>query len=799
VLIYIRHAETGELAPDRLIFNFEETSVRQWLGLNTNRSKKGRDEEPVFIPIPRGGQVFAQLSPGRGDAFCISLPASSRFEVNIIISPPGSLDRNPRTPLHINTPDAEDPVVHLNYTDMMLGKIRLLYIAPENLISRSFRDDLFALIRRKKVNSLIIDKAHCISEWGGDFKPSYLRIPQVIEDLRKKNPQMTALAVTAVSGRMIGKDIKSLLNLKDQTPPARKNLWPGKVSYQVIETGGPVEKARAYEKLFLEDLPAILTHEGFLNPSADPFPPYQDPYEPALGLNSGKSSNRHVTASDVSVITRKKGDTPEKPHMRVHLSLSGSIENWFYKTLRAGKGKNRVHCVRLADLPVSACEEDMEERKSSVPGCGRFKCPFGREFLCDYGKQHHLIQKNYPGVPEGVLQALKTLDQLLLSFKAGDNPLRVPLNFMDQRTAELALYRLSLLNILELFFIDYREGEPVFKVYGFTHDMNNEAAQAGVLNYLIRHDISLTRRYAACSFEQITGPNGEIAYLWERYGPVVQNQLEQAVRDGDMKTYPRNQMLFHKTAEYLPAILCHVNDEIRVMLYRILWNFKEFIKDPACISSRLIKTVSAGDENWKCGWCSRCEADLNFAPDPPAYPELMILDDRLERWLDNDEVPFDTVTADQLIRDFGNYKETLFLRARRALEYSPRNIKALYLARELAPDSARGRCAFDLVTVASRDLPPHQAIHMYETSKVDGKTKALLFDILDDAYGSMNSAEGQQWLHQEAVSLSIDTPRLSMLRANQILNALKIIDLPALNEKLHHKLKEFDYEPVIQP
>ncbi len=110
------------------------------------------------------------------------------------------------------------------YTDIKLGRIRLLYIAPERMQIKSFTSELEEILKFIPINFLVIDEAHCVSEWGHDFRPSYLRIPQFSEKLRLDNPEMTVIALTATAGEIVKKDMMIILKLNDSHVVSVKNF-----------------------------------------------------------------------------------------------------------------------------------------------------------------------------------------------------------------------------------------------------------------------------------------------------------------------------------------------------------------------------------------------------------------------------------------------------------------------------------------------------------------------------------------------------------------------------------------------
>ncbi len=799
MLIHIRHMDTGELAPVRLSFDFREPPLKSRLSLS--RFVSGKETEEAASPPFKAGngeRIFAQLSPGRvcDGLFRIQVPPPSRDDITLVISPLSSLARDQGVPLVMNPAIRARPL-HINYTGINLGHFRLLYISPESLISRSFRDDLNALIAGAPVSMLIIDNVHCISEWGHDFRPSYFRIPQVMKDLSLHSPRITTLALTAVPGEQVRKDIVSRLpDFRDATPPVEKNLYRPRVSFQVEAVSSPAEKAVVYEETLRERIPSLLRSEGLFPEAPPEVPAYHDPYDEALGLSETDTVQTDTAGAEIlSVVTRRSGPASGNPHVLVHTSLGRSLSDWLFQAARHGAGENRIHCLRIIDMPTDACEADLIRRRTRVPKCSGFRCAFDRETLCDYGKQHHLIRQEHPTLADELREVLVTLDRLVASYEGGDNPVRILLADCESaRRTELALYRLSVIRVVELFFIEYREGPPAFKVYGFIDAVEESAALAGLLQYLKQNSIRSGRTVEEDDPAQLKQPAGELARSREHHGETVRAVIDGAVGEGRIRHYDAYSSLFEDTARYMPLILRRVHAAIREMRYRQLWNLKEYVRIRSCRYLNLLTRIRATEEEWGCNFCDRCVPDLNFAghsrTPPPEHHTLQALDHRFAEWVEKNDIPFDTLTADELIQNEGGFLYNILNRAHQVLEHDPRNLKALYLVRELSPEPVRELYAMDLMRTASFQLTTHQVIRLYDTSDGSPALKLDQFDLLDDEYRAMNSRDGERWLWQEAARRSLPADRTRMLGARMVLNALSTTDLSSHKEKLARLLKE---------
>ncbi len=148
----------------------------------------GQDE--IISSILNGEQVIAVLPTGAGKSLCYQLPALISENFSIVISPlialmkdqVDNLNKESEVAAFINSTmdfiEAEEVLQKISY-----GKIKLLYVAPERLDSKNFADRIVSL----NPNFLFVDEAHCISEWGHNFRPSFIKINEFIKYCSIKN------------------------------------------------------------------------------------------------------------------------------------------------------------------------------------------------------------------------------------------------------------------------------------------------------------------------------------------------------------------------------------------------------------------------------------------------------------------------------------------------------------------------------------------------------------------------------------------------------------------------------------
>ncbi len=803
MLIHIRHSQPRELAPDRLMFNFEIPSLIE--RFRSRSSKKRRPGEadsaafdPALIPVTPGDRLLAQLAPQRGDTFSIQLPAPARSEVIIFISPLRSLIRDHRSSLKIHSPSGLRPL-HLDFTVFRLGRIRVLYISPESMVSRTLREDLSTLIEGFWPTTLIMDQAHRFSEWSDEFDPAYFRLIQVMADLRQTNPALSALALTGEFGDRIRKDVLSLLSeFKDVTPSMRTDFYRPRVSFQAVTVDSFQNKTNAYHSLLSQEIPHLLGKEGIFSQTPEEIPDYQDPYGPLLGRPEGlefkTETETEPKPKTPAIPTHPSLTGPEKPHLLLSTTLGGDKETWLCQAARTGMDENRVHCVHLIELPNPACEADMRGRYSRIPACTDRVCAFGRETLCDYGKQHHLIRQRHPDAPSAAVPALRVLDRLLESQADGDTPLRIVCGDLERNAVVLALYRLSILGVVTLFFIDFREADSVFKVYGFTEAMNPEAAAVGLFRYLWKNDLSPGNKFTSHIPDGVPDVSAEIDRSRRLFGEPIRRWLRTAAAEGVIRNLGDHRDYFCGVADYVPLLADQVDGPMREMAYRRLWNLKRFLQGSECRHAKLLMAVRATDEEWGCGFCDRCAPDLAFGraeqTPPPGSLFLGELEKRFQSWMENDAVGFESEAADRFIQDFGDAYLNLRTRSRRALEYDPYNLKALYVVRELAPNAEGEMGALDLMKVVLRDLPRHQAVRFYETFRGETEVKRALFNLMDDIHGPFNSPGGEQWLCKEAREMGLAEERIDFLAAREVLRTLEQTEWSAHHAKLSQWIEE---------
>ncbi|WP_394907267.1 DNA helicase RecQ [uncultured Mesonia sp.] len=313
-------------------------------------------QEQVIKSIINGEHTFVIMPTGGGKSLCYQLPALIKEGTAIVVSPLIALMKNQVDA--IRGISSEKGVAHvlnssLNKTevkqvksDIENGITKLLYVAPESLTKEEYID----FLRTQKISFLAIDEAHCISEWGHDFRPEYRNLRKIIKRIGDDIP---IIALTATATPKVQEDILKNLGMpKANTFKAsfnRPNLYyevrpkTAQVSADIIrfvrERQGKSGIIYCLSRKKVEELAQTLQVNGI---SAVPY---------HAGLDS-KTRAKHqdmflMEEVDVVVATIAFGMGIDKPDVRfvIHHDIPKSIESYYQETGRAGRDGGEGHCL----------------------------------------------------------------------------------------------------------------------------------------------------------------------------------------------------------------------------------------------------------------------------------------------------------------------------------------------------------------------------------------------------------------------------------------------------------------------
>jgi len=190
-----------------------ESSLKDFFGYSVFRP----GQKQIIEEAINNYDLLVIMPTGGGKSLCFQLPALLKPGLMIVVSPLIALMQDQVDSLQDNGIGATFLNSTLDYATersrqqaILQGKISLLYVAPERLLSERFQAFLQAIIQRIGINGFAIDEAHCVSEWGHDFRPEYRNLNQ----LRRQYPQIPVIALTATATARVQEDIVQQLQLR---------------------------------------------------------------------------------------------------------------------------------------------------------------------------------------------------------------------------------------------------------------------------------------------------------------------------------------------------------------------------------------------------------------------------------------------------------------------------------------------------------------------------------------------------------------------------------------------------------
>lgn len=382
-------------------------------------------QEEIITSVLEGHDTLALLPTGGGKSICYQIPALAKEGLCLVVSPLIALMKDQVQQLRKRAIPAEYIVSSMSHYEIELalnqcifGNVKFLYVSPERLQHRVFIEHF----KQMKISLIAVDEAHCISQWGYDFRPPYTEIAKI----RSYHPQAPILALTATATASVVTDIQQQLNFHNQRI-FRTSFYRENLSFMVIKEedkngrllrilnrvqGSAIVYVRNRRKT--KEIADFLVHYGI---PAESYHAGMEQKERDLKQSVWQQSHRCVM-----VATNAFGMGIDKPDVRavIHLDIPSSIEAYFQEAGRGGRDGKKAYAVLLYDAnDIARLDQNFEQdfppqnyiRAIYKTLCNYYQIPIGSGEGCEFDFEWERICQNYNLNPTAFFSATKFLER----------------------------------------------------------------------------------------------------------------------------------------------------------------------------------------------------------------------------------------------------------------------------------------------------------------------------------------------------------------------------------------------------
>lgn len=401
--------------------------LKKYFGFDTFKGS----QEAIIRNILDGKDTFVLMPTGGGKSLCYQLPALIQEGTAIIISPLIALMKNQVDAIrgystdngvaHFLNSSLNKQAIQQVRDDVALGKTKMLYVAPESLT----KEENIAFLKNVKISFYAVDEAHCISEWGHDFRPEYRRIRPIVNEIG----QAPLIALTATATPKVQHDIQKNMGMLDATVFKssfnRPNLFyevrpkTNNATKDIIKIlkANPNKSAIVYclsrktveemaETLKVNDIRAL-------------------PYHAGLDAQTRADNQDKFLSEEIDVIcaTIAFGMGIDKPDVRlvIHYDIPKSLEGYYQETGRAGRDGGEGRCIAfysekdiqklekfMADKPENEKEIGKQLIQETISYAESSECR--RKMLLNYFGENYIVPKGGCGACDNCLSPQERFD-----------------------------------------------------------------------------------------------------------------------------------------------------------------------------------------------------------------------------------------------------------------------------------------------------------------------------------------------------------------------------------------------------
>lgn len=560
--------------------------LKQYFGYDTFRYPQAE----IIQSVLDKNDTLALLPTGGGKSVCFQIPALMQDGICIVISPLIALMKDQVAQLKSRNIRAAAIFSGLSYPeiDMILdncqfGYYKFLYVSPERLKTEIFIERF----KRMKVNLIAVDEAHCVSQWGYDFRPQYLEIAAI----RQHHPSVPLIALTASATPNVQADIIEKLQLKNavvfKKSFLRENLsfvvrkeeakYPKLLEIIQKIKGSGIVYARSRNRtkdvaefLFKQNINADFYHAGLKNTE-----------------RNSKQENWIKNKTHVIVCTNAFGMGIDKPDVRfvIHIDVPDSLEAFYQEAGRAGRdGKLSYAAIVYTQTDIDNLQERLEAKFPSVEKiknvynaiCNHLSIAVGSGFMHSYSFDIQLFSTQFNMEISTVYNCLKILEQEnYLQLSEG---ISMPSRLIF-RVDKLELYRYEVANSDTSQII-----KTILRIYGGILDHYTKINEAQIARTLKVSEAEVVRKL------EILHKHKVIIYVRSSNEPTILF-LNERLHDNNL--YINTQFLRQRK-----QIL---QNQLNAMI--------NFVEQKQICRQQVICTYFGEVETEKCGRCDICVAD----------------------------------------------------------------------------------------------------------------------------------------------------------------------------------------------